>query len=220
MKNKTIFFSFIVIASMVYSCKKDKEEPIPPIIEKAPNHSQLSVGNYWIYQHFEIDTSGNARPTNRFDRCYVEKDTLINRRIYSKVYRPYIGSSLETFFLRDSMGCIVDSNGEIHFSALNFSKILNTTYGFAQENDTVCKITRMMVDKNQAKTTPAGTFTTMNALLTYDMYPKYSNKGKTRYRDFLYADGVGVVSETLPFFVGNWNYTEARLVRYHINKPD
>ena len=72
------------------SCKKDTEpEPTSlPITTTYPNFSRLKVGNYWIYQQFDIDQNGNATPKNIFDSCYVEKDTLINGKTYMKIIKP------------------------------------------------------------------------------------------------------------------------------------
>lgn len=49
------------------------------------------------------------------------------------------------------------------------------------------------------------------------MYPKWSSKGNLRHVDTRYAENVGIVSETLPFFVNNPNYIQRRLVRYKLN---
>lgn len=85
MKNLPVFLSLLLMTCVFAACKKDKPiEPIPTPPVTYPDYSQLKIGNYWVYQHFNIDTNGNAFPLNTFDTCYVEKDTMINGLIYYK----------------------------------------------------------------------------------------------------------------------------------------
>ena len=78
-----ITFPFLVISCvslLICSCEKpdDDNDPITPAPLVYDNYSQLKVGNYWIYQRFEVDSLGIGTPTSVYDSCYVEKDTLIN----------------------------------------------------------------------------------------------------------------------------------------------
>lgn len=221
MNQKTLFLSLIIMASLMYSCKKDNDvEPTSDDqTEVYPNYSMLSVGNYWVYQQFDIDSSGTATSTSTYDSCYVEKDTIINSKTYFKVVKPraYFPAEVEISFLRDSLDCIVNSNGKVLFSSENYSNNLWSSYFLAQPNDTVCQIILKMADINMPVTVPLGTYTTMNAKETYLMYPNWSSAGNTRIRNFKYAENIGLVVETLPFFASLPNYVERRLIRYHVN---
>jgi hypothetical protein len=228
MRLRFFFLPFTLVTIFIYSCKKDKElEPISNPTTTYPNFSQLKVGNYWIYKQFHVDANGSTPIfLGMTDSCFIEKDTLINGKTYFKVIKPDIYSFLPTdiSFERDSLDCIVNSNGKILFSSEDFSSILETSYfiGGPLLNggiDTICKIVKQMADKNMEVVTPAGTYITTNVKSTHYMFPDFSTAGSIRYRNKRYAKNIGVVIETLPFFASNpkEEYTERRLVRYHLN---
>lgn len=220
-KQKTLFLSAALMTIFIYSCKKDKDKEPATTTPTTTylNFSQLKIGNYWVYQEFDIDTNGNATPQNTFDSCYVEKDTLINTKTYLKIVKPmpYFPNQKEISFQKDSLHYIVNSTGKILFSYQDFSTVFESSYFMAEPNDTVCQIVKQMADKNLTVTTPAGTFTTSNAKATYLMYPNWTYAGNTRNTNTRYAENIGIVIETLPFVVTSPNYIERRLVRYHIN---
>jgi len=217
MKKKTLFLSAVIMTFLIYSCKKDKNSE--PFAATYPNFSQLKVGNYWIYQQFEIDANGIETPKNTFDSCYVEKDTIINSKTYLKIIKPtpFSTNQMDISFQKDSLHYIVNSLGEILFSHQDFSSIFESIFLTAGPNDTVCQIVKQMADKNLVINIPAGTFTTSNLKETYFMYPNWTSAGNMRYKNTRYAENIGVVVETLPFYSSNPNYTERRLVRYHLN---
>ncbi len=205
---------------MTYACKKTKEtepEVDPPIASDVSNYSQLKVGNYWIYQEFKIDTNNIATPTTVFDSVYIEKDTLMWGNPCFKVVKP---SSMgkRFYFLRNANDCIVDYDGIKLFSFSNFSTPLYSRVEvIPSTTDTIYKVVRKMTDKDLSVTVPAGTFITSNAQLTYNIYPKYASAGAIRYAHSRYAENVGLITETLPFYLSLGGYTELRLVRYHLN---
>lgn len=217
MKRKNLFLLIIVMPAIVYSCKKNPEPVIPAT--NYPDFSQLKTGNYWIYEQFDINPAGEATSKKIFDSCYVEKDTVINNKIYHKIVKPvfYNATQKEISFQKDSLHYIINSNGKILFSSQDFSTILNYGYIKDGEKDTISKVIRQMTDKNTTVTTAAGTFATLNAKETCLMYPKWSFAGNPRYRHSKYAENVGIIIETLPFFTSSPNYIERRLVRYHLN---
>jgi len=218
MKEKALVFSAALVTLLVYSCKKDSDTGSAPNT-MYPNYSQLKVGNYWVYEQFEIDTTGSATSNNTFDSCYVEKDTVINGKTYFKMVKPkpYALNQQEISFQRDSLHYIVNSSGKIVFSSEDFTTVFDSAFITAGPADTVCKIVKQMGDKNLTLTTPAGVFTTSAAKETYFMYPNWALAGNPRYLNTRYAENRGIVIETLPFFTSVPNYIERRLVRYQIN---
>jgi len=218
MKQKTIFLSVALMTTMIYSCKKDKDPTTTPSITY-PNFSQLKVGNYWVYEQFDIDATGNATSKNIFDSCYVEKDTIINSKTYFKMVKPnpYSTNQSDISFQKDSLHYIVNSNGKILFSSKDFSTIFESSYFLAGPNDTVCQIVKQMADNNLTVSTLAGTFATSNAKEIYSMYPNWASVCNPRNKHTRYAENMGIVIETLPFFASSPNYIERRLVRYHFN---
>ena len=103
-----VLLTLALVSTAIYSCKKKKTDPPPATVYA--NYAQLKVGNYWVYEQFEIDLAGNAASKNIFDSCYVEKDTMINAKSYFKVVKPNQNSisQKDILFLRDSLHYIVN----------------------------------------------------------------------------------------------------------------
>lgn len=218
MKQSNFILSMILLSVNISSCKKeDKPEPIEPKTYK--NFSQLKVGNYWIYQRFDIDTNGVAVAKNEIDSSYVEKDTIINNTKYYKLVEnnQFNMINKDISYRRDSLHYVVNHKGEILFSSEDFTTIFQTSYQFAGTVDTLCKVENQMVDKDLEVITPAGTFVTSSLRLRYFMYPRFSLGGSIRNRYTRYSENIGVVTETLLFFNVVPDYTERRLVRYKVN---
>lgn len=219
MKQKAILLSVILISTIIYSCQKDNDPATPTPVTTYPGYSCLKSGNYWIYEQYDIDSLGNAISNNKYDSCYIEKDTIINNKTYLKMIRPkpYQPGQQDISFLKDSLHYIVNASGKILFSSQDFSSGFESVHIMAGAGDTICLMTRKMADKDLSVTTPAGTFTTSDARETYSMYPNWSTAGNIRIIHKRYAENIGIVTETLPFFVASPKYIERRLVRYHLN---
>ncbi len=215
MNTKTTFI-FITIATLfIYGCSKEKT-PTPKVYA---NYSSLKAGNYWIYQRYNVAKNGTATATNIFDSCYVEKDTIIQNSKYYKIVKPsqFNKNEFEIFYEKDSLHYIVNLEGKILFSSEDFTNVLDSNYFVSEPNDTICLRILKMADKGLALSTPAGIFTTSNAKSTYNMYPNYVNNGEARIMNRYYTQNIGIVSETLIFFISSPNYTERRLVRYKVD---
>jgi hypothetical protein len=74
-----------------------------------------------------------------------------------------------------------------------------------------------MTDDNLTVTIPAGTFVTKNAQEVYLMEAPYDGGGKVRPLQKRYAEDVGIVEETLLFYISAPWYYVRRLVRYGTN---
>lgn len=214
---KTILF--VLVSAALFSCKKDKEEPIPVPTVVYPDFSNLAVGNYWIYERFTLDTNGVYTTQNIFDSSYVDKDSLINGNTYFR--RDFINYPFSTTYvggyIRDSLSYLVDVSGNILFSSENFTDTFYTQYFMNSPVDTVAFIFSKMDDNNLNISVPAGNFNTKNYKKTYLMFPAHSQSGAVRTINNRYAENVGMVEETLTFFGANPNYTVRRLTRYGHN---
>lgn len=206
---------------LVYSCKKDLESDtkVNNQTATASNFSQLKIGNYWIYQHFDIDENGNSTPTTAYDSCYVEKDTIVNNRTYYKVIKPHLffPNQKEIIFQRDSLDYIVNLNGKILFSSQDFSTIFESSYEIAGQVDTIYQIIRKMEDKDMDVVVPLGTFKTSNAKETFLVFQNWATFGSIRYKNNRYAENIGIVVETYLLFINRASHKERRLLRYHVN---
>lgn len=177
---------------------------------------QLKVGNYWIYQRYRTDTAGVETPLGIFDSCYVAGDTVITGITYYKMVRPTYGSpGPQISYLRESGQYLVNHLGRILFATDEFGTIFQEGY-ITSGPDTIAHQTEYMTDEGLTVGTPAGMFTTKSFVQHYDVSPTWV----VHYSQFdqyaRYAEGVGIVRETLPFFLSSPFIIDRRLVSYHL----
>ena len=203
---------------MIACAEDDDDQVIPQIQDEGSDpltYSPLTTGSYWIYERTEIDTSGNETPLGITDSCYIAGDTVIGTNTYAVYVRPFApGWQPLRQCLRDSAGYLVDQNGQIRFAENDFGTVFNSfvdTIG----SDTITYWRNWMVDDGLSVTVPAGTFLTKTYQLRIDFWPDYiSVAGPVRTRNTRYAEDVGIVLETLPFYSGQSSHVERRLVSF------
>ena len=204
---KKINLLILVLLVLSTACKKKKKEETQ-VTDK--NYGQLKVGNYWVYERFEIDTNGTATPMGVVDTCRIEKDTIINGKQYFKYVRPSFPGLDQNTYLRDSLHYIVDQTGRKVFSSEDFNKVFRTFI------TTDYELQEWMTDIDYNFTTPLGTFKTINFQMIYTMVPQLQFFGSQRYMSTRYAENIGIVSETLPLFYTSPIVRERRLIDYHL----
>ncbi len=217
--------AFCALTLLCLSCKKrvvvtPKIPPQPDVI--FPDYTHLKPGNYWIYQVFDIDTFGNATPTDVFDSVYAGPEKEFNGKMYQLRMFPQIAGSKDYTgeYLRDSLYYIVGVNGKIRYSSTDFEKTFSSWYfDWAGSTDTVAFIHTFMTDRNKKTLVPAGTFETNAFDEHWYMYPAYRNGGIIIEQKTKYSIDVGIVSEALPFYFSSaYLRKEHRLVRYNVKK--
>jgi len=218
---KHFFFACAITFTLIACDKKDDDDIIitPPPATTNPtvnDYAKLDVGNYWIYERYNIDTNGIETALGVFDSSYVEKDTIINGNKYSVLIIPQIYNNTPShFIIRDSSDYIVDNNGEIHFSLTDFSSFLQDHYYVINNTDTMYRLFRQMRNKDSLVTVPSGTYETYNALQKVDFIGPY-NQLRDKYRNKLYAKNIGIIYNTQTQYSANPNSPVQKLVRYYV----
>lgn len=231
MKNY-ISICLLSISIVSFSCKKEKktEPDCPsdnqPTATPLENYSALKVGNYWVYERFEVDEFGNSTSLNIIDSCYIEKDTIVNGKQYFKYVQPNLVSGNPTLPSTENVfGYIYDSLSYIiPYPRINFTpySYLDTTYiiGFSAQlsgTDTLYTAQVKMTDKNTMFTTPAGTFKTINEKATYTFANNFlSCNQKIRSVSLIRAENIGIVFQDYQFFHSLCKHWDRRLIRYHV----
>lgn len=211
---KKLFLLIIAIA-FLWSCQKDDNTTTKV------SYLPLEIGNYWIYQYIEIDTSGNESAMPQIDSVVISRDTIINHKKYyvfegtnyPYTYRGYWGI---VDILRDSSGYIVNQNGFIRFAENDFTDTLACKVE-SHENEILYTITYQMVKTNNAITIPAGTFGVLNYKGTVVTSLNTPGINYPRYLNCYYAKEVGNVLYTY-FYINSPKYFEKRLLRYNVKK--
>jgi hypothetical protein len=223
MKN---LFVCLFLLIFIAACHKNDGTNSPNTQIVASNFNPMKVGNYWIYQIFKEDNAGILQATNTFDSTYIVSDTLVRGSKFFKFISRY-GSSVDEAepnqneFLSDSAGYLISGfNGRRVFSATDFTNDINkTVLTGVNATDTIFVNTIKMLS-NTAAVVPAGSFSTITADRTQDIYPIY--RGNTpRFRHYntrFYADNIGVVKEELcNYLLQPLPKEEKRLVRFKVN---
>lgn len=215
MKNFVLIVGALVC---LFSCEKDnkQEQTEDSISEYLP----MSVGNYWIYQIYDIDLDGNEYQTVSLDSAIISKDTLINGNKYFRFdyfeCNPINTYLLDTIYYRDSLKYLINSKGQILFSEDNLTDTLfRETFIF--QNDTLYTKTCKMERIDQEISVPVGTFNNLlNFKGTVIVNPKYTVIENPRYSKKYFAKEIGVIFQSQIFVMGG-GFREKRLVRYNIN---
>ncbi len=216
----------IFTIALVQGCKKKDAEPeeamapTPTVAEhlNSAAYVQLKIGNYWIYQEINVDSQGNETPTISYDSCYIVSDSLIRG---SKFFKLKNFSPLFSYqnLLRDSSNHIINSHGEIIFSANDFTTIFANNFVVDPQSpaDTIEKAISKMTDKDLSIIVPAGTFTTSNFQKKYNIHPNWAQGVPLRYMNTRFAKNIGMITQTQPLFLSMTSSVERKLVRYHLN---
>ncbi len=188
-------------------CPDPQPEPPPSPGSTRPYNYPLTIGSYWIYERFNLDTNG-VEAVVSVDSSYISGDTVIGGNTYSVFVGDIIGPT-GFYFRRDSLGYLVDPNGVIRGSNTNFTDTLwaGSTPGYADFYYKMISGTSLFV--------PAGTFTAFDYLGTVNVLFSGYMWDNPRYLHSYYADSVGLIRET-SFFILSPNYIGRKLVRYHI----
>jgi len=206
-------FLLVLAISLFAACNKDKTNP-----QEESNYFPMQIGNYWVYQHYNIDSLGNETDMNKTDSVIIKRDTIINNKQYfvlEGTNYPYNGNRWEILdYLRDSSGYLVNFNGIIKCSENNFTDTLVSKTEVIGE-DTLYFLTYQMEAPDNYIIVPAGEFEVLNFKGTVVMPKNHPGIKNPRYMNNYYADGVGKIIETY-FFLSSPFISEKRLVRYNI----
>ncbi len=213
-------FQLGLIIALFVSCNKDENSDLfNDPLSKTKEYFPLEVGNYWVYQTYLVDTLGKETNLATIDSVVITRQEIYNGNSY------YIfegtNSPLNKNFgfinaLRDSSGYIVDKNGLIRFTAINFIDTLLSQEEIF-ENDTLYTLTFKMEEISELVSVPAGKFEVLNFKGTLIARILFQNTKKPRYINKFYAKGVGKILDSY-YYLSHPSRSEKRLIRYHIEK--
>lgn len=210
---------FVLLSSILVfeACKKNDEHLAEMAIVIRPNYSNLEVGNYWIYQQFDLNADGNYTALNIYDSLYVEKDTIIDGITYFKYWTDQIqGGSLYPIYLRDSVGITVQLDGRIFFATTSAVDTVET-FCYLTATDTVYCTYAISSPNDVSVNVPAGEFFCRDLTTYYDI-SSFSSGLSDKLRHRYMAKDVGMVYETLTPIAGGTNYRVRKLVSYGKNE--
>ncbi len=203
MKPITLIYSLFAFLIFL-SCSETAVEPSIET-ESIEDYSQLEVGNYWVYDWYEIDGTSGEATYRSSDSLYIRTDTLINGRQYFIKSGTFLGTPNYSVIQFDSANALYSYPDRMIFtldSALKTTVDIPSTspiaigeYGLLSESETV--------------QVPAGTFNCLNYFGTTESLDSEYPHG-IRINSNHYAKHVGLV-KTLTQFHSSPNDLEMRL---------
>jgi len=222
LKKMRKIFVLGIVSILLNSCHKENETPLSDDNEiKYSVYLPMSIGNYWVYKLFELDTSGNEYQTSTFDSIIISKDTLINGNKFFRFdyfrYNSKNAFPIDTIYCRDSLKNLINSKGQLLFSEDNYSDTLLRKIEIIQ-GDTLYTMTCKMERLNKEYSVPTGNYNDLlNFKGTVTVNSKYCTNKNPRYTNKYYAKDVGEIFHSQICICCD-GFLEKRLVRYKINK--
>lgn len=224
MKSKSLFLIPLIIFA---ACKKN-DEPAPAndekLIVKENAYYPLAIGNYWIYEHYQVFKTGIVNKLSLKDSIAVTRDTIINGTKYAVLEgnnRPFTYPSGIIDFVRDSSGYLINSHHAVLLSSVNFTDTLGRFYN----DDTISKFLYTSIwwmdQASETLNVPAGTFDCIvkKTRRGYDFYEKPEKKSEDW--KSCYAKGIGPVMLEYNYqYAIDISKVEKRLVRYHVKSRE
>jgi len=206
---------YLLILTLAFSCNGDDEIAPDPVDPPPTIYYNLNKDSYWIYQWYNIDTSGVETVRNTIDTLRNVGDTLINGNLYIVQEGTYFGGPLGEKFIRESNGDLVDEKGRIFFSSTNFTDVLSRDTIGPDPNDPFIIVNYQMASSETEEiTTMAGTFSCLNYQGTHQTFnPIFS--WDIRLSDNFYGVGIGEVQSNT-FFASSLTTLERRLVEFEL----
>lgn len=219
---KLIPFLSLTAFLLVFSCKKD---PLPPNTDCLGTSCDTlewsmpsTIGSYWIYEWFVIDSNGVETTMGTFDTLRIIGDTIVNGKVYSTYKGNHFGTYQQIYsYRRDSSGYVVNDQGKIIYSMKPTGETLNKVLG--QFHNYISEVGYGL----ENKTVPAGTFETIPS---YMWVSKTDGTPITTCGDLafnlgeFYSPTQGMIASRTAFIteIEAWcQYREGRLIEYYIS---
>ena len=202
---KRVMIMLTLLTILFTACKKENSETeLKPIPET--DYMQLKIGNYWVYEWYHLDSSGNETINGTIDSCIIIGDTNIRDHQYFKQTFTY---QAHTVYLRDSSGYLINHSGKVIFSNHDFSNIIR--------EDTIgpglAIATYRMTDNDTTITVPIGTYPVIDFKGKVTALDPQSPHG-THYVHYFYADGLGMIKSSVYYYSAPSLRTGKRLTKF------
>jgi hypothetical protein len=204
---KKLVVLVMALTIWLFACKKDEDKTIPRV-----DNMPLAVGNYWVYEVFNVDSDDVATSTGQFDTCRIISNQAIDGKIYFNFeHYPIFQNNQDIVQLRDSSGFLVNPSGTVYYAEADYETVFSTTTNITPAFTTSSK----MDWKDQTHTVPFGTFSqTGTMLMTANITEPGYQWPTTRYGYTVFAKDVGIIKRRY-FFFNTPGYIELRLVDFH-----
>ncbi len=202
-----IALGITLISVIVSSCATNDVDPNKE--ETVSEYTNLKVGNFWVYDWYDVTPDGSAT-YYATDSLYIEKDTIIDGRVFYIKSGTFLGNRSRRNILYDSLqSSYIYPNTTLYFS---LDSEIEVKKSIGLDEDPLAIATYMLVDSVQLIDVPAGSFSCLNFKGRIEPLQEDYKHG-IRYNDNFYAKDVGLVLMTTQLY-SSPNNIEMRLVRF------
>lgn len=201
----------IIVIGLILFTLSCESRIVEPTInnEKVVDFYPLNIGNYWVYKVYQGDSKNNYREQVEVDSFYVEKDSLINGKIYKVVKGTYLN---ELYLIRDSANYLVTANSQKLFTINKTDETLSKRTYVGQ--DLEFELTTKMNKTDSTFKTPLGNYACKFLTSTLKCLSP-NNDFKDRKGYYAYAKGVGMIGRKLSYLLTD-AYLEMKLIRKYV----
>ena len=208
---------FLASSFLFVSCNKDDGDKAAQEQEADAGFFALQVGNSWVYNYFRVDNDtgelinqGGTETVEIIDEEVIGEETIFTMRTTTVDDDDSCAicheNPLFTKKVKDSLGYLVEIDGETIFSSVNTEDFLVSSQGFGD-------IFRVLKPNEVLITVPAGQFTTKDN----ERYAIDPDGNRYNGQDNLYyADGVGEIKQTISTVTNLRILYEKHLVSYTV----
>lgn len=211
---KVIILFFPVI---LFSCQKDESPAATAPPDDVTSYYPLTTGSYWIYQRYILNADSVFVSSGSPDSIAVTGDTLINGNVFKTIEKYNSSNNTGNVRLaRDSSGYIINEEGRILMSYVNFTEIIayDTLANPGDTSSIIYTMTSKMENSQDIIEVPSGSFVCIEKEGTVISAPQIPVPNP-RYVHTYYALNIGQVKE-ISFYFSNSTPVENRLISYHI----
>ena len=205
MKNCILTLCLVSI-SLFFGCSSDEVTPSTSILDFV----NIEVGNYWIYEWYEIEPDGTTSSFNTRDSLIIVGDTLISGKRFFIRSGTLLGGDRTELLLFDSLNSIFTYPAKEMLFTLDDT--IEETKNYGPKEDPVASGKYSLSDEVSSITVPAGEFECLNYQGLIEPLQQDYEYG-TRINSNLYSHGVGLVLMKTQFY-SSPNDLEMRLVSF------
>src|ERR1035437_875558 len=114
--NFKLLICFIAACLLITSCKKDTAITAPITAKNnstsSTSYISLTVGNYWVYNVYQLDSAGTETFMNKTDSLYIQKDSIIGTKTYY-YFKQSNDSTIGASVIPLANNWVIDSSGFI-----------------------------------------------------------------------------------------------------------
>lgn len=208
---KTLIVCLCSLVLAFTACKKDT---IETTLTTSSDYMPLKVGNYWVYQTYQLSLATNTYvPWNSMrDSICIDSDTTINNATYYKrvAYQNSVVTKVD--YVRYHNDQLVDDKGEVHFSALSTTTDIDSV--------DLTNGAYFIMDYSLGTATPtiqvnAGSFVCLDWMAQCRIQEPNAATTKPLVHDY-YARGIGMVQRQCYSLFGEIP-ARINLETYHLN---